>query len=548
MLPGYGDAGRWSVATGAGLTLGVNGLTNAEADALITSATATGNLTSGAAIGFDTTGSGTYTYANALPVSVGSGLGLAKSGTSSVLQITGSSTYTGPTLIGSGTLSIGAGGTTGWIGATSGIVLSPVGVLQFNRSDDYGGFSPALSGSGGVVISSGTLALTTGSFGTLTIGQSAGDAGTFHVNGGSFTNRTSTLGSAAGSVGTATVSSGTWATSANLTVGSSGTGTLTINGGLVIVAGSLSKNATSTINLNAGGTLQIGTGTTSGVLLGGTGSFVNNGTLVFNRSNASAYSGVISGSGAVTKQAAGLLTLEGANSYSGLTTISAGTVALSGTGSIGTGGLNLGTTGSPGVFDLSALTAGTYSLPATGNLAGVGTLSGSGKSLALLGSLAPGNSAGTITVGPGLSLDLSNSGSSVFEITSPAYTAGTYDLVSGSGSVVFGGILNLAFSGGSYADGTDVLQLFANTGGRSGNFSAVNATGLAAGQSATFNPTTGFITVVPEPSTCTSLITGAVVAGLMRWRRRKSGTGAIVVSRENRSRPGFSRPGFSAGG
>ncbi len=102
-------------------------------------------------------------------------------------------------------------------------------------------------------------------------------------------------------------------------------------------------------------------------------------------------------------------------------------------------------------------------------------------------------------------------------------SAGTFDLVSGSGSVVFGGILNLAFSGGSYADGTDVLQLFANTGGRSGNFSAVNATGLAAGQSATFNPVTGFITVVPEPSTyAISALATAGLAGLMRWRKRRT--------------------------
>ena len=175
------------------------------------------------------------------------------------------------------------------------------------------------------------------------------------------------------------------------------------------------------------------------------------------------------------------------------------------------------------MFDLAGLTAGTYSLPATASITGMGTISGSGKSLAVLGSLAPGNSAGTITVGTGLSLDLSNSGTSVFEITDPAYTAGTFDLVNGDGSVVFGGILNLAFSGGSYADGTDVLQLFANTGGRSGNFSAVNATGLAAGQSATFNPVTGFITVVPEPSTyAISAIATAGLASLMRRRKRRT--------------------------
>ena len=173
------------------------------------------------------------------------------------------------------------------------------------------------------------------------------------------------------------------------------------------------------------------------------------------------------------------------------------------------------------MFDLSALTAGSYSLPATGNLAGVGTISGSGKSLAVLGSLAPGNSAGTITVGSGFSLNLSNSGSSVFEITSPAFTAGTFDLVNGDGSVVFGGILNLAFSGGSYADGTDVLQIFAATGGRSGNFSAVNATGLAAGQSATFNSATGFITVVPEPSPYCMALAGLACGGYSMFRRRK---------------------------
>ena len=94
--------------------------------------------------------------------------------------------------------------------------------------------------------------------------------------------------------------------------------------------------------------------------------------------------------------------------------------------------------------------------------------------------------------------------------------------MSGDGSVVFGGILNLAFSGGSYADGTDVLQIFANTGGRSGNFSAVNATGLAAGQSATFNPTTGTISVVPEPSTYAMALAGLAYGGYSLFRRRSA--------------------------
>jgi autotransporter-associated beta strand protein len=307
--------------------------------------------------------------------------------------------------------------------------------------------------------------------------------------------------------------------SGNLAVGSTGTGTLDISGGLVIVGGTLSKNAASTISFS-GGTLQIGTGTTDGVLLGGTGSLINDGDLIFNRSDASAYSGVLSGSGAVTKQGAGQLTFGGANAYAGLTTISAGAIALSGTGSIGTGGLNLGTTGSPGAFDLAPLTAATYSLPATGNLTGVGTLTGSGKTLAVLGSFLPGNSPGTVTVDSGFTLDLSQSGTSVFEIADPSYTAGTFDLVSGSGSVILGGVLDLDFSGGTYADGADVLQLFATTGGLSGTFSAVNFTGLAAGQTATFNPATGFITVVPEPSTAAAAFAG-LACGCFVLRRRR---------------------------
>ena len=109
----------------------------------------------------------------------------------------------------------------------------------------------------------------------------------------------------------------------------------------------------------------------------------------------------------------------------------------------------------------------------------------------------------------------------MFEITDPAFTAGTYDLVSGDGSAVFGGVLNLVFSGGTYATGANVLQIFANTGGRSGNFSAVNFTGLLADQSATFDPATGFISVVPEPSTWASLLAGLACGGYLRFRRRR---------------------------
>jgi autotransporter-associated beta strand protein len=226
---------------------------------------------------------------------------------------------------------------------------------------------------------------------------------------------------------------------------------------------------------------------------------------------------VVSGSGAVVKQGAGLLAFSGANTYAGLTTIAGGTLALSGSGRIGTGGLALGTNG---FFDLAALAGGTYALPATGNLTGVGTLAGNGKTLAVLGSFLPGNSPGTVTLDTGFTLDLGNSGTSVFEITSPLFTAGSFDLVTGGGSVVYGGVLELMFSGGSYAEGTDVLQLFANSGGFAGQFSSVHVTGLAAGQSATFNPATGSISIVPEPTAWALTALGVGFAAL-NWRRRR---------------------------
>ena len=85
--------------------------------------------------------------------------------------------------------------------------------------------------------------------------------------------------------------------------------------------------------------------------------------------------------------------------------------------------------------------------------------------------------------------------------------------------MIFGGILRLDFSGGAYAEGTDVLQLFANTGGRSGDFTSVIATGLGSGQYATFDSSTGFITIVPEPATWALALAGLAGVGCAAWRR-----------------------------
>jgi autotransporter-associated beta strand protein/T5SS/PEP-CTERM-associated repeat protein len=467
---------------------------------------------SGGSVGTATVSSGTWANGGELSVgengngtlTVNGGLvtnstGVLGGGLGAMISVgTATATVSSGTWANSGDLFVGYSG-------TGTLTVNGGSVTNF---DAYLGYS--FGGVGTATVSSGTWA----NSGGLYVGVDG--TGTLKVTGGSVTNSIGSLGDNAGNVGTATVSSGTWENYGELYVGRSGTGTLTVNGGSVTVGGTLSKGTYGTINLNAGGTLQIGVGGAGGVL--GVSTLVNNGTLIFNRSDASTYSGIINGTGAVTKQGAGTLTLGGANSYSGVTTISGGVLALSGTGSVGTGDLNLGY---GGVFDLTALASGTYSLPSTGDLIGSGTLTGNGHTLAVLGAFQPGNSPGTVTLDTGFTLDLSGGASTTFDITDPLFTAGTYDLVNGNGSMIFGGVLNLAFSGGSYADGTDVLQLFANTGGFSGDFTSVVSTGLAAGQFATFNAATGSISVVPEPSTYAMALAGLACSGWQMWRRRR---------------------------
>ena len=76
------------------------------------------------------------------------------------------------------------------------------------------------------------------------------------------------------------------------------------------------------------GILNIGAGGTIGSV---SGNIANNSAVVFNRSDAVTYGGVISGNGAVTKDGAGVLTLNGVNTYGGTTDVRAGTLLVGGT-------------------------------------------------------------------------------------------------------------------------------------------------------------------------------------------------------------------------
>jgi autotransporter-associated beta strand protein len=104
-------------------------------------------------------------------------------------------------------------------------------------------------------------------------------------------------------------------------LGKQGTGT-------VIFANAVPYDYTGSTAVN-GGTLQIGDGTTFGVGFLPLGGVVNNATVTISRAEDAVLAGNISGTGVVNKLGTNNLTLTGALTYSGITTIANGTLTLS---------------------------------------------------------------------------------------------------------------------------------------------------------------------------------------------------------------------------
>jgi autotransporter-associated beta strand protein len=128
-----------------------------------------------------------------------------------------------------------------------------------------------------------------------------------------------------------------------------------------------------------------------------------NGTILFDGTGPLTFSGIRSGTGGLTKSGNGTLTLTAANTYSGATLVSAGTLAISKGGTLGTGALTLGwnTTLS---LNPSAAADFSLTLPAT-------TANGLGRLVVA----APSSGTSTVTL-PSLTLPTSNT---TFSVTAP---------------------------------------------------------------------------------------------------------------------------------
>ena len=130
----------------------------------------------------------------------------------------------------------------------------------------------------------------------------------------------------------------------------------TYTGGTEIDAGKLqlgtggSLAATGVMTMT-GGTFDLGGNDQTLAGLSGSGGAITlgSGDLTVNQAGATAFNGKISGTGSVTKSGAGMLGLGGANSYTGGTTVNAGTLQLGPGGSLAsTGALTV----NGGSFDL----------------------------------------------------------------------------------------------------------------------------------------------------------------------------------------------------
>jgi filamentous hemagglutinin family protein len=108
-----------------------------------------------------------------------------------------------------------------------------------------------------------------------------------------------------------------------------------IGAGTTVVLSNNSYAGTTTID---SGTLQVGNNTATGEL--GSGTIINNATLIFNRSGVLRINGVISGAGSLSQRGSGTTILSGNNNYSGITIVECGTLQVGAngvSGSLGSG-------------------------------------------------------------------------------------------------------------------------------------------------------------------------------------------------------------------
>ncbi|EAW3208080.1 autotransporter outer membrane beta-barrel domain-containing protein [Salmonella enterica] len=408
------------------------------------------------------------------------GTSLIKQGAGTLI-LNAENTYTGGTTISGGTLvatnvdALGSGDVTDDAtlelntGGTFDNAISGSGQVV-KSGDDVLTLSGANSYSGGTLISDGTLVAS--NVEALGSGDVTDNA-TLELNtGGTFDNAISgsgkveksgddalTLSGANTYTGGTLISDGTLVAS---NVEALGTGDVTDNAVLelntggdfdnaISGSGQVEKSGDGTLTLSGSNTYTGGTTINDGTLIAtsvdalGSGDVTDNATLALNTGGT--FDNAISGSGQVVKSGDDVLTLSGANSYSGGTLISDGTLVASNVEALGSGDVT-----NDAVLELN--TGGTFDNTISGSgrvvKSGDGALTLSGANSYSGGTLI---SDGTLIAGR---VDVLGSGDVTDNATLELNTGGTFDnAISGSGQVVKSGDDVLTLSGAnSYSGGT----------------------------------------------------------------------------------------------
>ena len=381
----------------------------------------TGSTIIGTNTNLTVAGSGNTTIGDAIQTGSGS---LTMSGTGT-LSLSGSNTYTGGTNINGGIVQVNSANALG----TSGTLSFGGGTLQFtsNNTTDYSGqistaanqavsvdtngqnvtFASNLSSSGGSLTKLGA--------GTLTVSGSNSYSGATTISAGVLSTNSLAAGGSNSGIGAST----------------NAASNLVLNGGTLQYTGGTASTDRNFTVTTAGGTLDA-SGTGALTISGGmtaTGTTAGSQTLTLTGSNTAANTlggAIVDGTGGnttnVAKTGAGTWVLSATNTYSGTTTVSGGnlqvTGALSGTGAVSVAG-------SSGVITSAPVLSG------TGTIAGAVTV---GTGVGNVGVLAPGittagvHTNGTLTVSSAAGLTI-NQGSQVqFQLSSPTTTLNAGDL------------------------------------------------------------------------------------------------------------------------
>jgi autotransporter-associated beta strand protein len=300
---------------------------------------------------------------------------------------------------GGGTINSGSGGAftlNGAIGGTGALTFASFNSASVNLLNAVNTYS------GDTTISSSGV-LTVGGSGSLGSGTYAGNI----TNGGKFTYNSSAAQTLSGVI--------------------SGSGTLTkTNSSTLTLTGANTYTNSTTIS---GGTLAIGG---AGQLASGSyaGNITNNATFNYNSSAAQTLSGIISGTGTLSKSGNGTLALSGANTYTNTTTSSGGTLKI-------TGGLldNTAITISGGTFGVQPGSATTLNLGNTLTVGAGATLNLGGNTFDMTdGAVSTCNlqqestfagAALTISSGATLKFNLGNASADLLAVSTAASVSGT---------------------------------------------------------------------------------------------------------------------------